>query len=568
MGSVTSSMGLAGLPGGTGALTTGAGALIGGVPGAIAGGVMGSGEGQKILGGRLNNLAGGVGSGANALGIGSGSAPTSIPITPTGSTDLLNATQGAANNSVTAQQNLVNALQGQNALGQQTQSLNAQNALAGQLQGVNGAGAMSNAIGQQGNFNGQLGAANGIGTQNQAIQGLQGVAGQQAATEQQYQNIANGTGPNPAQAMLNQQTGANVANQAALMAGQRGAGANIGLMARQAAQQGAATQQQAVGQGATMQAQQQLGALSGLSAQQQALAGTQSAIGGLGTTQAGMQQAGISNLSQQGAQAAGLQQGAINAAAGQANTMAGQQIGATTAAAQGTLANAGQAQQGLIAQNNANVSMQGNVNAGNTALEQTSQQGRQGLAGGVLNGLGAAVGAAHGGEILKMDDGGPIPLAETPAPPVATAPAAAPIVGPQSSFGQFLKGFGGGSSGQGTPSMPAMGGSNSGAQAMNAGMTGLGKGIGKAAKKPKTADLSSEMETPMAKGGLAAKGGHVAAKTPGQKPVVKGDSLKNDKVPTMLSAGEVVIPRSIMNSKNPARSAADFVNKVLAKRKA
>jgi hypothetical protein len=91
----------------------------------------------------------------------------------------------------------------------------------------------------------------------QAQNGLQN----QANVYNQMQGIANGTGPNPAQAMLNQQTSANIANQAALMAGQRGAAANPALIARLAAQQGSNLQQQAVGQGATLQANQQLAAI-------------------------------------------------------------------------------------------------------------------------------------------------------------------------------------------------------------------------------------------------------------------------------------------------------------------
>lgn len=95
---------------------------------------------------------------------------------------------------------------------------------------------------------------------------LDAIAAQQGLQKQtdiynQYGNIASGQGPNPAQAMLANATGANVANQAALMAGQRGAAANPALIARQAAQQGAGIQQQAAGQGAALQAQQQLAAL-------------------------------------------------------------------------------------------------------------------------------------------------------------------------------------------------------------------------------------------------------------------------------------------------------------------
>lgn len=43
------------------------------------------------------------------------------------------------------------------------------------------------------------------------------------------------------------------------------------------------------------------------------------------------------------------------------------------------------------------------------------------------------------------------------------------------------------------------------------------------------------------------------SKVPG-KPEVKGDSLKNDKVPAMLSPGEIVVPRSA--AKNPDKAAA------------
>lgn len=75
---------------------------------------------------------------------------------------------------------------------------------------------------------------------------------------------AQGQGPNPAAAALQQATGQNIAAQNALMAGQRGAAANPALMARQAAMQGANIQQQAVGQGALMQAQQQQAAINNM----------------------------------------------------------------------------------------------------------------------------------------------------------------------------------------------------------------------------------------------------------------------------------------------------------------
>lgn len=66
---------------------------------------------------------------------------------------------------------------------------------------------------------------------------------------------------NPAQAQLNNNTQANIANQSAMMAGQRGAAGNPALLARQAAQQGGQLQQNAVGQAAALQAQNQMNAI-------------------------------------------------------------------------------------------------------------------------------------------------------------------------------------------------------------------------------------------------------------------------------------------------------------------
>ena len=186
--------------------------------------------------------------------------------------------------------------------------------------------------------------------QEQLLNALQGQGGiqNQSNVYNQLQGVANGTGPNPAQAMLAQQTGQNIQAQGALMAGQRGASANVGLEGRQIAQQGAATQQQAVGQGATLQANQSLGALG--------------------------------------------QMGNI------ANTQAGNQIGATAAY---TAAN--QAQEGNL------LNALGQYNATNAGLANTQMQGQQGLLGGGLNAAGAALGvpAAHGGMIPKpMASGG------------------------------------------------------------------------------------------------------------------------------------------------------------------
>jgi len=265
------------------------------------------------------------------------------------------------------------------------------------------------------------------GQGNQLLDALkaQGGLGKQTDVYGQLQNIVSGQGPNPAQAMLAQATGQNVANQAALAAGQRGAGANAGLLARQAGMQGMNAQQQAAGQGATMQANQALGALG---------------------------------------QAGGL-----------ANTLAQQQIGQTQQNTANQLAMMGQQNQAQMA----NAQIQGK-------LAEQQMAGGQKMLGGGLNALtGGLAGMAAGGQV-----------------PGSNAP--------QSMFGQSLQTF-------------ASGG-----------------------------NVGSQLKA----------GGHV----PGEAKV-SGDSYKNDTVKALLSPGEVVIPRSVMQSKDPARGAAQFVQAVMAKKK-
>jgi hypothetical protein len=118
----------------------------------------------------------------------------------------------------------------------------------------------------------------------------QNVFGQQQALAQQLQAMADGKGPSLANQQLANATGQNVANQAAMMAGQRGAGANVGLMARQAAMQGAGIQQQAAGQGAALRLQEQSNALGQLQQQQGAMGNTAQGIqGARAQAQQGMQ---------------------------------------------------------------------------------------------------------------------------------------------------------------------------------------------------------------------------------------------------------------------------------------
>lgn len=74
----------------------------------------------------------------------------------------------------------------------------------------------------------------------------------------------------------------------------------------------------------------------------------------------------------------------------------------------------------------------------------------------------------------------------------------------------------------------------------------------------------------MIEGGPASSfGKHITMKgggfVPGQAKVA-GDSPKNDVVNAKLSPGEIVLPRTVVNSKNPSEAAARFVAAVLAKK--
>ena len=452
-----------------------------------------------------------------------------------------------------------------------------------------------------------------------ALQGQNGI-GNQSSVYNQLQGVANGTGPNPAQAQLAQSTAANTANQAALMAGQRGAGQNVGLIARQAAQQGGANQQAAAGQAATMQANQSLSALNQL--------------GGI----------------------------------------AGQQV-SQQAAATGAYTGATQSEQQLLnkqidAQNTANIAMTTNQNNLNAAQ---AQQGAQAQAG-VIGGVGSYLGLARGGVVPGVhnyDDGNPggpnlntaQPTANMyaandqgpqainqlysgqPSVAIANAPKApGPIQNFAKSFAGTPAGSGQPSAGSGQPSA-----SNQMGTAIGKGLAGLALRIGKLfgggnsgsvqnnSGSVQNNSVSANASDPTAQAGYSsqpasqvggtadnpdwspapaqhssgmsgldssaggasaagdpnyARGGPVPAmvspgerylpprevdkvaagkkspleagvKIPG-KAKVKGDSLKNDTVPKTLEEGGIVLPRSVMESKHPHWAAHKFVSNILA----
>lgn len=296
-----------------------------------------------------------------------------------------------------------------------------------------------------------------LGSQQQLANQLaaQGGIQNQSNVYNALQNVANGTGPNPAQAMLNNATGANTANQAALMASQRGASSNPGQIARLAAQQGAANQQNAVGQGAALQAQQSLGALG--------------------------------------------QQGAL------ANQMVGQQMQQNATLGTQNLAEQQNLLNSIQGVNNANVSNASQYNQANQAYRDSSGSAIGGLLGGAASLLGGPVaglfsGGGKGGGQPMAGEGGSLPAGEMYA---------------------------------------AQGGMVDPIQAIYHGM---------------------------AMGGML--DGEAHAKTmepvPG-KAKVKGDSLKNDVVPAKLSPGEIIIPRSVMESKDPLKEGTKFLAEALRK---
>lgn len=369
--------------------------------------------------------------------------------------------------------------------------------------------------------------------------------GNQQSTFNQLQNVANGQGPNPAQAQLANATGANVANQAALMAGQRGASQNAGLIARQAAQQGANLQQQAVGQGAALQAQQSLGALNQL--------------GGIAGQQVAQQQNAANSYTQ----------------------LAQNQ--------QSNLFNA--------------VNQQNQINSG-TAAQNAKTNG--GIAGGILGGVGSVLGLAHGGQVPMYAEGGEVAAEETKGPRSGAGkflssfakgsglggevdPLSAGIAGlmggankavrgalaPQSPMGaanQFAQNVQGQSQLMGANPVPGanLGVNTSlGAQIPQAPMPmQYNLGAPQFAQGGKVDAMVSpgEVYLPPNKAKEVAKGKadpmKAGKKIPG-KAKVKGDSYDNDTVPTQLEEGGIVIPRSISEGKDAAKNAAAFVQAVL-----
>lgn len=359
------------------------------------------------------------------------------------------------------------------------------------------------------------GLAEGFTTQNnfvaQAPTSVGVVGAQQAGLANELQNESAGGGPNPAQIQYQQNIN-DVANKQATNYAQNRA-LNPGLAARLSGNTGAALESNAASTSAMQQAEQQLAA-------QQELEG-------------------LTGQEQQGA----LSSQAINS-----------QIG----------------------QNNANA-----VNA---------TEG--GIFGG-LSGTTALSSLAKGGEVKKMAKGGTI-----------TSPYA-----PNLSNADFLTV---GKPGKQATSQPTMGNDQGGlggssedyangftdAQVGSGGIGGLGASdVGGGAAGAGIADDAGAAVALAAKGGqihkypdhiqalaevfhpghfsktvpkiasMDATGGKVKALAPKERAVKKDNSYSNDKVPALLSEGEIVIPRSVTQHPMAPEKAAEFVARTLAKKK-
>jgi len=353
----------------------------------------------------------------------------------------------------------------------------------------------------------QQGLANALQSQASNANGLnfgaaQGTLGQGQQLLSQLMSQGQGQGPNPALEQLRQTTGQNIQQTTGQIASQKGI--NPAMAARLAAQSGAAQNQAAAGQAATLSAQQQLAA----------------------------QQAAGSLVGQQAAQQAALAQ-----AQGQ-NQQAWTQMLQNQQAGMGAqnLQQQNLIQNQIANANNAKVGMQSNINNVNAGVAQQNAAFGQQMAGGLLNGLGSALGLSDGGEVPDSNLGKWTANLDSNVAPVsvaASAPAAIASDAGRAGGEGLAKIFSGG----GIGSIKNLLGGDGGAGGGGAGMLG-------------------GLLTMLAHGGRIdeTSGGRI----PGQARVA-GDSKANDVVPIQASPGEIMLPRSVTQAPDAPERARDFV---------
>lgn len=341
----------------------------------------------------------------------------------------------------------------------------------------------------------------------QAQQNVQQLYGQQQGLADLLNQQGMGQGPNPALEMLRQQTGQNVMQAQGLAASQRGV--NPAMRAMMGGQFGAQANQQAAGQGAILSAQQQLAARQQLSA----------LLAAMGAQQQGMYGA------------------------------------------------AGQLQQGQNMANIANVLGPQQINAGVAAQ---NAQNFMNMLGGAMQGAGAFLGLAGGGEVPGYRWGGTVGGslfddldAMSPGPwatmdqamPPAPMPQPFPMapVGPAAPEVTRIGGVT-------TPPAPVP----EAASKWGGALSGAGQNF----MKPTMGDFDRFMNmrvvgSPLAQGGMAGlpdyRGG---GPIPGSAPY-PGNDERNDTVHIAASPGEIVIPRTVAQGPDAPEKARNFVEHLM-----
>jgi hypothetical protein len=370
---------------------------------------------------------------------------------------------------------------------------------------------------QSQDFMGKL--AQSEGQLNNVFQGQNNLAGV-------LQSQMNGGGPSPEMLEAQRMNENAIKSNTGMIASQKGI--SPAMAARLAAENSAGMQQQAAGQGAMMGMNKQLSVQNAL----QNLYGTQG---------------------------------------NQANT------------ASSTVQNA------LGAFNNANVGMYSNMNNANQATNAQNAATAGGLVGGLAGGISSAVSSlfAEGGEVQspgiykenpklakvpqaqRFDSGGAVqpswgygmqPSIDSGAANMANkyiaAGGAALEKGISGLFNPMGK-SGGGDSGGGSMDGMAMAGGPMDAGGGGGGLGALALLAANGGEIPDHLHHMANLYHPDFGGKLMelkAKGGSVPGKAE-----VPGNSYKNDTVPAMLSPGEIVLPRTVTQSQDPVKAAADFV---------
>jgi hypothetical protein len=380
----------------------------------------------------------------------------------------------------------------------------------------------------------------------QALGGQNGI-GNQSSVFNQLQGVANGTGPNVGQAQLNQATNQNIQQANALISSQKGI--NPALAARLAGQQAAQANQQAAGQSATMQAQSQLNALGQL--------------GGIAGQQVSQQQGALNSLNTSAqnlqANALGANQAANQINSGVAQSNANQNAALAGGVIKGAAAAAGgMAEGGMVPEVPSNMSgpssRLGKFFYGAGSAIPSDSAGQQ-----MGEGMGSIFGTLAKRGVEALQDNSPQADAA-----MRQAYNNSALLSGQSNVNQpklnVLPQQQAGPSLGANMQLP-------GAQ-MPSNIFGVSPApaMSKGGKVP--AKLSpGEIYLPPQKAEKVAKGEtdpiKAGKKVPG-KAKVKGDSYSNDTVAAMLEAGGVVVPRSVLDSKDPHKAAADFVAAVMA----